>query len=128
MHCKDKVVRGDVQSNPLDKDDHILPPNGKSIIENTCWYLHQWQRYVLWLFSGFDDRIKEKNLVFLERRRQFNDGWVTVLYWFDVLIEDYQNYCRWSNQGKLQSFLRLRNFQNPLNKEKSVGLECTKKA
>ena len=38
--CKDKVVRGDVQSNPLDKDDHILPPNGKSIIENTCWYLH----------------------------------------------------------------------------------------
>ena len=27
-------MRGDVQSNPLDKDDHILPPNGKSIIEN----------------------------------------------------------------------------------------------
>ena len=50
MYYKAGVVRGDVQSNPLDKDDHILPPNGKSIIEKTMlalsgiWYLHYWVR------------------------------------------------------------------------------------
>ena len=26
------------------------------------------------------------------------------------------------SEGRLQSFLRLRNFQNPFNKDKSVGL------
>ena len=34
------------------------------------------------------------------------------------------------SEGKLQSCLKVRNFQNPFNKDKSVGLEdipCTKK-
>ena len=34
------------------------------------------------------------------------------------------------SEGKLQSCLKLRNFQNPFNKDKSVGLKdipCTKK-
>ena len=116
MHCKDKVVRGDVQSNPLDKDDHILPPNGKSIIENTCWYLHQQQRYVL-LSSGLNDRIKEKFLLSQKVvRRHFNDRWVSpeVVRLLALLQMVYS--------GKLQSCLRLRNFQNPLNKDKTVGL------
>ena len=125
MHCKDKVVRGDVQSNPLDKDDHILPPNGKSIIENTCWYLHQQQRYVL-LTSGLNDRIKEKFLLSQKVvRRQFNDRWVSpeLVRLLELLQMVYS--------GKITIMLKIKKFSKPFKKgevsRSKRHLQCTKK-